>query len=199
MNGAIGPVSLQHESEEFTMRLTIFGLTIAGFALDVSPTWAQQASVFEQYVATAIEFGDAGGDSAEVRAQILDGLEGDWFPIGVVQPRSDDPKLFALVCEKSATAITVPNDFSFQASRNSNTETSWTTIYTSRQGHEFGSYTDPEDKAAWLGIDPKSDIRVFESVLKEHNGTVKVRRPTPDILVIQKSVGGSDILARCAS
>jgi len=181
------------------MRFTILGLTITGFALGVSPTWAQQASVFEQYVAAAIEFGDAGGDSAGVRAQILDGLEGDWFQIGVVQPTSDDPKLFALVCEKSATAITVPNDFSFQTSRTSNTGTSWTTIYTSRQGHEFGSYTDPAAKAAWLGIDPQSDVQVFESVLKEHNGTVTVRRPTPDILVIQQSVGGSDILARCPS
>jgi hypothetical protein len=61
------------------MRLTILGLTIAGFALGISPALAQHASIFEQYVSAASALGDAGGAATGDRAQILDGLQGNWF------------------------------------------------------------------------------------------------------------------------
>lgn len=180
------------------MRLTILGLAIAGLALVAPLVWAQDASVFDQYVSALGTFGGVANDPSAARAQILDGLEGDWFPIGGLEPTDDDPKLFAVVCEKSGVAITVPNDFSFETSRKGNADTPVTTIYTSRQGHEFGSYSDPAATAAWLGIDAQSGDPAFDTVLGQLNGTVTINRPTPDILVIQKSVGGPDILARCA-
>jgi hypothetical protein len=117
----------------------------------------------------------------------------------MIQPTSDDPKLFAHLCEKSGTAITVPIGFSFETSRKGNTETLLTTIYTARQGNEFGSYSDPVATAAGIGIDTQHANPALDALLSRLNGTVTVSRPTPDILVMQKSAGGSDTLARCAS
>jgi hypothetical protein len=182
------------------MRIALLNLTVASLLLGAMPAMAQDATIFDQYADVVATLGGTNADPADYRRQLLDGLAGDWFPIGALQPTGDDPDLFAMACEKSLTQIAVRDGFSFEASRvNAEGKPVSTTIYTARAGSEFGSYTDPQVAAKWLGIDvDNADATALNALLSGLNGTVSVSRPSPDILVIQKP-GTADILARCAS
>lgn len=179
------------------MRLAIIGAALPTL-LGTVVAQAQEASVFDQYQSAMIAFGGDAGDSADIRAQITQELDGKWFPIGALQPPSDDAELFAMACEKSPQQISVRNSVSFEITRTAPKGSSVATIYTARAGREFGSYSDPEAVATWLGIDMQSANPALDSLLATLNGTAIINRPSPDILVIQKDGAETEILARCA-
>jgi hypothetical protein len=175
---------------------------VAGIALTLAlaaPALAQDGNLYEQYDAAMEVFSPGGTAPGVITTALLDGLAGDWFPIGTLEPRENDAALFRTACEKAVSRITVRDAFSFDLTRSPGADGTITTTYSSRGWNAFGTYTDPVALLHWLGLDKEgTQPGLIERTLADYNGTATLHRPSPDVLVIQLNYGAPLIFGRCA-
>ena len=175
---------------------------VAGIALALTlaaPAGAQDGSLFEQYEAARDVFLPGPAYPGAFLTELFDGLAGDWFPVGTLEPRENDAALFKTACERAVSRLTVRDAFAFDLTRAPDTENAITTTYSSRGWNAFGTYTDPVALFRWLGMDLEGTQQgLIERTLADYNGTATLYRPSPDVLVIQINYGPHLIFGRCA-
>ena len=178
------------------MRIVAILVTSLGM---LAPVAAQEQDLFQQYeAATAIfskGYGDPSGVMRDWPAALLDGLDGDWFPIDSVIPARNDVAQFRMICEQVSHRIAVRGSLAFEMTRFPQSDSAVTTLYSSRGGNAFGTQTDPEALVNMLGADAKPGT--VGNMLATYNGTATLHRPSPDLLVIQTDYNVPALFGRC--
>jgi hypothetical protein len=185
-----------------TMRLMMLA---AACATALAPSVCLSSELYDQFVAARSLFVVDPSDTSEFYAnyarRLMQGIEGKWFPIGVLQVDSDEEQadVYAKACELNAFAVSVKSDYTLVFDRQVKNGTV-TTIYTSRGGSAFGVYTDAEQLFEWLGFTDdliKSNPMIAFSPLSNTNGIATIMRPSPDVLTIETNYGAPVIFGRC--
>ncbi|MDS7597851.1 hypothetical protein [Agrobacterium tumefaciens] len=188
------------------MSLKTVPLVILVFLSAGGSSWSDQpTTLFDRYSRSVEAIIGTVDKPTNYRKMILDNLSGDWFRISAVAPEKNDPAQFARMCDPKALAsitINVLNDYAFEAVNAKGGSMSLSTVYTSRAGNQFGTYTDVTVLFERMGggTDITSNpgySRMIDKVLHDNNGTVSIVRPYDDILVLQSPETPLDVWARC--
>lgn len=165
----------------------------------LAPVAGQEQNLFQQYEAATAIFSKGYGDPSHVMrdwpATLLDGLDGEWFPIDAAIPAGNDVALFRMICEQASHRIAVRGSLAFEMTRFLKSDSPVTTIYSSRGGNAFGAQTDPEALVNMLGADARPGT--VGNMLATYNGTATLHRPGPDLLVIQTDYNAPALFGRC--
>lgn len=189
------------------MNLKIGPFSIFALLVLTQPSWSdQQQTLFDRYSLSVEAVIGTPGKPTNYRSMILNNLSGDWFRISSLAPEKNDPALFARMCNPKgigAVAIKVLNEYSFEAVSSVSGKTPLSTIFTSRLGNEFGTYSDVSVLIDILGVGSNTQgnaaaTRMVDKILGESNGTVSITRPYDDILVFQSRDNPISVWARCS-
>jgi hypothetical protein len=171
-----------------------FGAVGAGNADDFWSDYQAALSAFRAGEADNAKFYE------QAHRKILDGIDGRWTLISVLNPAIGDDAILRKACGIVFFDASRTSDFSFQFTRRSGNPGSPTVEYryTLVSANIFGVSADDGEVLRFFGLD-KSDTGLTPklSVLRLANGLVELYRQGSDVLVVKNILGGPDIYARC--
>jgi hypothetical protein len=138
-----------------------------------------------------LDSNDLGAYPIAYRQKLLDGIDGFWVPLSILEPKATDVAVVASACGRVRMHIVKKDEFTFVSTRSEGSDYETITTYTA-MGHGGGNafvvspdtgklmHADGLDRAPTPGA-PKQK----ETELVVASGIATIARPSPDILVIQ--------------
>lgn len=178
-------------------------LAIASTGAVRAATTGAEASLFQQYASvSSAYFNDLGGSDpsvfqTEYPKHLIEGINGNWAQINVLDTKTDDTKKIGQLCKLRPVSVVAKDSLAIRLVLNAGKDAEVTSVYSSMGGNVYGVATDGHEILHRLGFDYDGNPAAALNFVQHLNGVATIQKPSPDIMVIQINNEVPAIYGRC--